>query len=467
MEEAQQSSYRSRATSVLGRNCFDVFGGASMKALFCATVNRSLVSILTLALMAQLSPLVASAKTPAVLPVSGDVLISGGISSRGAPTASAEFYSVSRNQFIKTGAMHVARSALQAQTVGITPETTVPQTFVFGGSKALVKSTGLSLSQNANDALIIEKYIESRGAFTIYKAHLVKMRSQFESVPFPGNFPAEDLDGHILVIGGMSKGIITAFGEAVDPTNIEDITGELNSPRLFATGTLLNDGTILVTGGIIDQAGDVTDSAELFDPVSFDYVALSSTMTTARAGHTATLLNDGNVLITGGLSGPGGSLKAVASAEIYNPTTQVFSSVGNLYDNRTFHTASLLNDGTVLVAGGANGNALVAISRGLKISFTSGGPVNNAEIYNPLSHSFACVGGSVGGPCQPSMNSQRLFDTATTLANGAVLIAGGFGISAKGAFQAQNTAELFQGGQFVAIGNMIHARAWHAATVLP
>jgi hypothetical protein len=64
------------------------------------------------------------------------------------------------------------------------------------------------------------------------------------------------------------------------------------------------------------------------------------------------------------------------------------------------------------------------------------------------------------------MNAARLFDTATTVADG-VLFAGGFGISKNGTLQAQNTAELFQSGQFVASGNMVHARAWHAATVLP
>jgi hypothetical protein len=264
----------------------------------------------------------------------------------------------------------------------------------------------------------------------------------------------------------MSKGTITAFGEAVDPTNIEDTTGNMIVPRLFATGTLLNDGTVLIAGGIDDQSGDVTDTAELFDPINFDYTELSSTMTTARAGHTATLLDDGTVLIAGGLSGAGGSLSALQSAEIYNPLTQTFNAVGNLSDSRTFQTASLLANGTVLLAGGANGNANVTISRGLKISFTSGGPVNSAEIYNPLTQVFVCVGVSTGGPCPASMNAARLFDTATTVADG-VLFAGGFGISKNGTLQAQNTAELFQSGQFVASGNMVHARAWHAATVLP
>ncbi len=437
-----------------------------MTAGFERTRYRSWLFSLVVAAMVLALPISAAARALPARPISGDVLIVGGITIGGFPTASAEFYSVSRNQFFATGSMHVARSGLQSQTVGVTPETAVPQTFVFGGSKALVKSIGLSVSQNANDAAMIEKYNVSRGVFTIYPAHLVKPRTLFVSVPFPGDYPTEDLDGHILLVGGMSKDVITAFGEAVDPTNIEDTTGNLILPRLFATGTLLDDGTVLIAGGIVDQSGDVTDTAELFDPINFNYTELSSTMTTARAGHTATLLNDGTVLIAGGLTGAGGNLSALDSAEIYNPATQTFSAVGNLSDRRTFQTASLLAGGTVLVAGGANGNADVVISRGLKISFTSGGPVNSAEIYDPLSQSFVCVGAVTGGPCQASMQATRLFDTATTVADG-VLFAGGFGVSAKGTLQVQNTAELFESGHFVASGNMIHARAWHAATILP
>jgi hypothetical protein len=439
-----------------------------MTGIFLTMGDRTRVFALFAVAMALVFPLSAFAKAKpiAVLAVSGDVLISGGITNGGAPTATAEFYSVSRNEFIATGRLHVARSGLQAQTVGVTPETTVPQTFVFGGSRAPFKLADSSLSQANDEAVMIEKYDASKGVFNIYPAHMAVPRTLFASVPFPGDFPTEDLDGHILVVGGMSKGAIASFGEAVDPTDLEDITGNLNIPRLFATATLLNDGTVLVTGGITDKSGDVTDTAELFDPTDFLYTELSSTMTTPRAGHTATLLNDGTVLIAGGLTGTGASLSGLNSAEIYNPITQTFSAVGNLSDNRSFQTASLLDDGTVLIAGGANGNADVTFSDGFKLTLVSGHPVNNAEIYNPLSQSFSCVGGSTSEPCAASMNASRLFDTATTVADG-VLFAGGFDLSSSGTFAAQNTAELYESGQFVAIGNMTEARAWHAATILP
>ncbi|MBF6568311.1 MAG: hypothetical protein IVW54_05485 [Candidatus Binataceae bacterium] len=438
-----------------------------MNSIFNTIRNRRRAIVALIAIAITLAcPFSASARSHLSLSVSGDVLISGGITNNGSPTATAEFFSVSSNEFFATGRMHIARSGLQSQTVGVTPETTVPQTFIFGGSKARVRAIGLTLQQASANAIVIERYDSSKGVFDRYNAHMALPRTLFASVPFPGDFSVTDLDGHILVVGGMAKGGITALGEAIDPTNIEDITGNMNVPRMFATGTLLNDGTVLVTGGITDSSGDVTDTAELFDPSTFNYTELSSTMTVPRAGHTATLLDNGTVLIAGGLTGTGGTLNGLKSAEIYNPISQTFSAVGNLSDDRSFQTASLLGDGTVLIAGGANGDANVVTSKSFKITLVSGGPVNNAEIYNPSSQSFVCAGGSSGTPCPPIMNAGRLFDTATTVADG-VLFAGGFGLSNKGTLAAQNTAELYANGQFVPVGNMIEARALQSACVLP
>ena len=72
-------------------------------------------------------------------------------------------------------------------------------------------------------------------------------------------------------------------------------------------------------------------------------------MTTARWDHTATLLPDGNVLICGG-GGNGGVL--LASAELYDPVSGIFSATGNLVTARFEHAAVVLRNGTVLVAGG-------------------------------------------------------------------------------------------------------------------
>jgi hypothetical protein len=413
-----------------------------------------------LAAMSASTVLCAAISFAKTLPASGDILISGGVSKKGAPTASAEFYSVAGNTFVPTGAMLSARAGFAAQSVQITPETTVPITFVAGGFNSKIKVSGSSLLIKNTNSRNIETFSESKGNFKKYPAKLDEPRALFASVPFPGN-SGNALDGHVLIVGGVSNGAITALGEAIDPTDQEDGTSNLHTSRVFSSATLLNDGTVLVTGGIDDSSGNVTNSAEIFDPADFAYTTLGSTMHSARAGHTATLLANGTVLIVGGVQGSAGSLTAVNSAEVYNPGSQTFTSVGNLHDARAFHGATLLGNGTVLVAGGDDGDLNFSLSGGLTLAWTSGSVLDTAEIYNPGTHTFSCVGGG-GSICATSMNAARLFDTETMLGNGAVLLAGGF----NGSLQAQSSAELYSGG-FSAIGNLNHPRAMHAAVVLP
>ena len=125
----------------------------------------------------------------------------------------------------------------------------------------------------------------------------------------------------------------------------------METGRYGHTATLLSDGTVLVTGGL---------TAELFDPNSGSFTPTTGSMGTSRADHTATLLKDGTVLIAGGafvrlLNGIRNRvLASIASAELYDPAKKTFSPTGGLQSGRYFHTASLLNDGTVLVTGGTH-----------------------------------------------------------------------------------------------------------------
>src|ERR1017187_7853122 len=127
----------------------------------------------------------------------------------------------------------------------------------------------------------------------------------------------------------------------------------------------------------------------------------NSPLTTARDSHTATLLPNGQVLVAGGY----GSSGVLSSAELYNPATGMWTATGSLATARYAHTAILLPNGQVLVAGG-NG---------------SSGVLSSAELYNPATGMWTATG---------SLTTTRYFHTATLLPNGQVLVAGGgFGSS--------------------------------------
>ena len=129
-------------------------------------------------------------------------------------------------------------------------------------------------------------------------------------------------------------------------------------------------------------------------------------MTAARKSHTATLLATGQVLVVGGRDNNGNVL---ASAELYDPTTGKFTATGSMSDSRESHTAALLTDGQVLIAGGQD---------------DSGAVVATAELYDPTKGTFTLTTAAFPGTGS-NMTDSREFHTATTLANGQVLIAGG------------------------------------------
>ena len=140
-------------------------------------------------------------------------------------------------------------------------------------------------------------------------------------------------------------------------------------------------------------------------------------MNFARQQHRATLLANGTVLITGGVDDHG---QVLATAELFNPatrkftlTTAAFPANGtNMNQSRYEHTAALLPNGQVLIAGGGGGN----------------GTSNTAELYDPSRGTFTCIGGknSIETQCARSMNDYRSDAVDTLLPNSEVLIAGGY-----------------------------------------
>ncbi len=175
------------------------------------------------------------------------------------------------------------------------------------------------------------------------------------------------------------------FSSCAQPSGFV-LTGSMITPRFVHTATMLNNGMVLVAGG---YNSSYLASAELYDPTTGTFTSTGS-LNTARYAHTATRLNNGLVLIAGGY-GSGGIL---SGAELYNPTTGTATVTGSLNGARYYHTATLLNDGTVLIAGG-NG----------------GGAVATAELYNPATGTFTLTG---------SLNAAREYHTATLLNNGLV-----------------------------------------------
>ena len=139
-------------------------------------------------------------------------------------------------------------------------------------------------------------------------------------------------------------------------------TGGLNFPRAGHTATLLADGQVLVAGGE-DSSGNLVASAELYNPASGTWT-VSGRMLTTRQDHTATLLANGEVLVAGGISGGA----ATASAELYNPSTGEWTATRSMTMPRAFAAAALLGNGQVLMAGGTNAD---------------GTSNTTAELYNP------------------------------------------------------------------------------------
>ena len=212
-------------------------------------------------------------------------------------------------------------------------------------------------------------------------------------------------NGKVLVVGGHrfnSLDSTLATAELYDPTTRTFMpTGSMLTPRQNHTATLLSTGQVLITGGFNASRLGLS-TAEIYDPKT-GFFSPTGAICEGRAEHTATLLDSGKVLIAGGYEHAALALPARAVAELYDPEAGTFSSAGPMAFARGSHTATVLADGTVLIAGGAT-------------TIFLGPAVREAEVYDPQEGSFIVDASMVEG---------RSRHAATALPSGDVLFAGG------------------------------------------
>ena len=264
--------------------------------------------------------------------------------------------------------------------------------------------------------------------------------------------------GKVLVTGNVASSPTTDLYDPASGT--WTAVANMNAGRNSASASLLTSGKVLVAGGNLANnctttifASDTltvcyaTATAELYTP-SGNVWSSAGNLNSARQGQSAVVLSSGKVLVVGGVSDCSTVVYPstesfyctyVANAEIYDPTSNTWSAAGMLATPRRWQTATLLASGKVLVAGGINSNGLVAA----------------AELYDPANNSWSGAA---------SMNTARGLHTATLLPSGKVYVAGGTGSSGDLA-----TAELYDpvSNTWSAAANMSTARDSHTATVLP
>ena len=220
-------------------------------------------------------------------------------------------------------------------------------------------------------------------------------------------------NGQVLIAGGASadQEDVSSTADLYDPlANTWTTTARMSVARFFFTLTLLQNGKVLATGGMTPAAGSPplsfpTASAEMYDPTAGTWTPVAA-MNQPRAHHIATLLSNGDVLVIAGDS-------SSSAAEIYNPNTNTWTEVGNLEIPRTAFTATLLPSGKVIVAGGGLGS----------------GAFSETELFDPVARTWSPAA---------SMETAREGHVATLLENSALLVAGGVGFPPVGA-----TCELY------------------------
>jgi N-acetylneuraminic acid mutarotase len=225
-------------------------------------------------------------------------------------------------------------------------------------------------------------------------------------------------NGNVLATGGTSADTAAGAGggQTIRPDNTAEVynvaanrwtktAGGLSTPRFEHTATLLDDGKVLIAGGQgppISGVSEALASTELYDP-AVDSFRRSNDMGDARTNHAAVKLPDRTIMMVGGAGGPNGDT-SLATAEVFNPGDGRWTSAGALTASRTGHVAVAFPDGRVLVAGGD------AVTRGNRRALAT------AEIFSLEKREWRSAG---------SMNCPRSEAAAALLGDGSVLVVAG------------------------------------------
>lgn len=359
-----------------------------------------------------------------VLPASGDVLLTGGMGTGKATfktIGAAEFYHPASRAFSSTGGMPVTAAAQGATAVSSSPGAKIA---LFGGISGKAKSSINLLSFSGTVLAAAETYDPSTGKWAA-AANAMAFKRGGATVTRLGN-------GKILIAGGFDaneKALNTA--EIYDPAGGTFVATDNNmtDARAFHTATLLKNRKVLLVSGLTDNNGTLSTTADIFDPSAGTHGAFATSggLPTPRTAAAAVLLSSGKVLIAGGDTNPIANFVAsVSNSDIYAPGMDSFALGPSMNEHRLTHTATLLKDGTVLIAGGINVlaglNTGMVNGNGAQTTFSQSG-----EIYDPGLNSFTCIGGpGASGGCKATMTHTRAGRTATLLGDGSVLIAGGF-----------------------------------------
>ncbi len=357
----------------------------------------------------------------------GNILVTSGNSISISPTVNTTYTLTVTNQAGTVASMYTN----VVITKGIFTGTGAPSTerqFNFG----FLLNTGKVLIANSgwSGNATAELYDYTTGTFSNTGSLNSGNRYEAAAVALSGN-------SKVLFTGGAYVGAASEIYDA--STGIFTNIPNMRVSRSSHSAILLSDGKVFISGGY--GGGNYLNSTEIYDPVTNTFTSKAS-MSSNRAYHSSILLNDGTVLIVGGYSS--GYLN---TAVIYNPSTNNYTATSNnMSDARGYASLTLLNNGKVLIVGGAN----------QRTGYLQ--PTYTAELYDPTTKTFSTL---------PSLPNWMYYHTATKQPDGLVLIAGGQ--ASYGGVEIQ-TAILFDPttNQFITgVTPMTTGRAWHSATLLP